>query len=58
MWLGLAHINTSGQLSHNFRCMIVPDLQFTIETLSQTGPETLNQLDVDAFLYASGIYNV
>lgn len=53
VWLGLGYCNANGYLSHNFRCMTVPNLQFTVENLSQTGPETLNQLDVDAFLYAS-----
>lgn len=56
VWLGLASFNSSGQLKSDFRCTIVPDLQFSVENLSNTGPETLNQLDIDAFLYAAGDY--
>ena len=54
VWLGLASFNEKDQLKSDFRCTIVPDLQFCVENLSNTGPETLNQLDVDAFLYAAG----
>ncbi|KAK6642589.1 hypothetical protein RUM43_004091 [Polyplax serrata] len=53
VWLGAANCDSNGQLDADFRCMTVPKLQFTVDNLSQTGPETLNQLDVDAFLYTS-----
>ncbi|KAL0279441.1 UNVERIFIED_CONTAM: hypothetical protein PYX00_000995 [Menopon gallinae] len=53
VWLGLVSFKTDGQLSEQFRCNVLPDLQFSVDKLYNTGPETLNQLDVDAFLYAS-----
>lgn len=54
VWLGLVSFKSNGLLNEQFRCNVLADLQFSVENLYNTGPETLNQLDVDAFLYCSG----
>lgn len=68
MWFGLRHVEPgskhvspigtpyvlSHRLSPNFACHTFEELKFSTSNLENTGIETLNRLDVDTFLFASG----
>jgi hypothetical protein len=38
----------------DFHCQVFEGLQLTCNNLNCAGTETLNRLDIDAFLYAAG----
>lgn len=42
-------------INSDIRCHIFKDLNFSISNLANSGAETLNQLDIDTFLYAAAI---
>lgn len=55
--LGSDDPNTTGSTSINpdVKCHVFKDLNFSISNLVNCGAETLNQLDIDTFLYAATI---
>ncbi|PSN43549.1 hypothetical protein C0J52_03693 [Blattella germanica] len=59
VWLGLQDVSNSNKKYTNskpgpdFRCQVFEGLQLTCNNLNVGGVETLNRLDVDAFLYAA-----
>lgn len=53
VWLGIANVLPSGLMREEFRCEVVSELPLTTSNLNNAGPQTLSQLDVDAFLYAA-----
>ncbi|XP_069676446.1 E3 SUMO-protein ligase RanBP2 isoform X2 [Periplaneta americana] len=59
VWLGLQDVsnsnkkNTSLKLGPDFQCQVFEGLQLTCNNLNCAGMETLNRLDIDAFLYAA-----
>lgn len=57
VYLTLGSDGGSGDVSINpdVRCQIFKDLNFSISNLVNCGAETLNQLDIDTFLYAATI---
>jgi hypothetical protein len=46
--------NTSLKPGSDFHCQVFEGLQLTCNNLNCAGTETLNRLDIDAFLYAAG----
>ncbi|XP_067013935.2 E3 SUMO-protein ligase RanBP2 [Anabrus simplex] len=59
IWLGLREFtnkrvgSSAGRLGPDFRCLVFETLQLTCNNLIMCGVETLNRLDIDAFLYAA-----
>ncbi|GLG99976.1 E3 SUMO-protein ligase RanBP2 [Gryllus bimaculatus] len=59
IWLGLRELNGcnkrggAARLGADFRCLVYENLQYSCNNSSLAGSETLCQLDIDAFLYAS-----
>lgn len=47
--------SSSTTISPDVRCHVFSELNFSISNLNNCGAETLNQLDVDTFLYAATI---
>lgn len=60
VWLGLQDVpcsnkkNSSLKPGPDFHCQVFEGLQLTCNNLNCAGSETLNRLDIDAFLYAAG----
>jgi hypothetical protein len=60
VWLGLQDVPNSNKKNSglkpgpDFHCQVFEGLQFTCNNLNCAGTETLNRLDIDAFLYAAG----
>jgi hypothetical protein len=60
VWLGLHDAPSSNKKNSNlkpgpdFHCRVFEGLQLTCNNLNCAGVETLNRLDIDAFLYAAG----
>jgi hypothetical protein len=46
--------NNTSKPGPDFHCQVFEGLQLTCNNLNCAGTETLNRLDIDAFLYASG----
>jgi hypothetical protein len=46
--------NTSLKPGSDFHCQVFDSLQLSCNNLNCAGTETLNRLDIDAFLYAAG----
>jgi len=46
--------NTSLKPGSDFHCQVFDGLQLSCNNLNCAGTETLNRLDIDAFLYAAG----
>ncbi|KAK9512906.1 hypothetical protein O3M35_001217 [Rhynocoris fuscipes] len=58
VWLGIQCLQNSNsivkcKIAPSFRTTYFKNLQFTISSLNNVGVETLNQLDIDSFLYAT-----
>lgn len=61
VWLGLRSLKETSLLKMKlttFQTSSFKKLQLTINNLNNIGVETINQLDVDSFLYATGWYYV
>jgi hypothetical protein len=60
VWLGLQAVpcsnkkNSSLKPGPDFHCQVFEGLQLTCNNLNCAGTETLNRLEIDAFLYAAG----
>jgi hypothetical protein len=59
VWLGLQDVCGSSKKNSlkpgpDFHCQVFEGLQLTCNNLNCAGTETLNRLDIDAFLYAAG----
>jgi hypothetical protein len=63
VWLGLQNVRNSNKKNSglkpgpDFHCQVFEGLQLTCNNLNCAGTETLNRLDIDAFLYAAGKIN-
>ncbi|KAJ9598699.1 hypothetical protein L9F63_010609, partial [Diploptera punctata] len=59
VWLGLQDVTNSNKKytslkpGPDFKCQVFESLQLTCNNLNSAGAESLNKLDIDAFLYAA-----